>query len=212
MALKYQHLEKIEKNAGLLGVLIAIMVALGGLAEITPIFIKAHAVEPAPGYEPYDPLRLAGKDVYVREGCYLCHSQMIRTLSFETQRYGDYSVAAESVYDRPFQWGSKRTGPDLARIGGKYSDAWQRQHLISPRSLVPESNMPNYPWLEDRQLSESDIQARMRTLRLLGDPYTDAQIAAAPLAVRNKTELDALVAYLQGLGVLNVGHAAKGQP
>ena len=212
MALKYQHLEKIEKNAGLLGVLIAIMVALGGLAEITPIFIKAHAVEPPPGYEPYDPLRLAGKDIYVREGCYLCHSQMIRTLTFETPRYGDYSVAAESVYARPFQWGSKRTGPDLARIGGKYSDAWQRQHVISPRSLVPESNMPNYPWLEDRQLSESDIQARMRTLRLLGDPYTDAQIAAAPLAVRNKTELDALVAYLQGLGVLNVGHAAKGQP
>lgn len=212
MALKYRHLEKIEKNAGLLGAFIAIMVALGGLAEITPIFVKAHAVEPAPGYEPYDPLRLAGKDVYVREGCYLCHSQMIRTLSFETQRYGDYSVAAESVYDRPFQWGSKRTGPDLARIGGKYSDAWQRQHLIAPRSLVPESNMPNYPWLAGRQLSESDMQARMRTLRLLGDPYTDAQIAAAPLAVRNKTELDALVAYLQGLGVLNVDHTAKAQP
>lgn len=212
MALKYKHLEKIEKNAGLLGAFIAIMVALGGLAEITPIFVKAHAVEPAPGYEPYDPLRLAGKDVYVREGCYLCHSQMIRTLSFETQRYGDYSVAAESVYDRPFQWGSKRTGPDLARIGGKYSDAWQRQHLIAPRSLVPQSNMPNYPWLAGRQLSESDMQARMRTLRLLGDPYTDAQIAAAPLAVRNKTELDALVAYLQGLGVLNADHTAKAQP
>jgi cytochrome c oxidase cbb3-type subunit II len=212
MALKDKHLEKIEKNAGLLGAFIAIMVALGGLAEITPIFVKAHAVEPAPGYEPYDPLRLAGKDVYVREGCYLCHSQMIRTLSFETQRYGDYSVAAESVYDRPFQWGSKRTGPDLARIGGKYSDAWQRQHLIAPRSLVPQSNMPNYPWLAGRQLSESDMQARMRTLRLLGDPYTDAQIAAAPLAVRNKTELDALVAYLQGLGVLNADHTAKAQP
>jgi cytochrome c oxidase cbb3-type subunit 2 len=212
MALKYKHLETIEKNAGLLGVLIAIMVAFGGLAEITPIFVKAHAVQPAPGYEPYDALRLAGKDVYVREGCYLCHSQMIRTLSFETQRYGDYSVAAESVYDRPFQWGSKRTGPDLARIGGKYSDAWQRQHLIAPRSLVPESNMPNYPWLADRQLSESDIQDRMRALRLLGDPYTEAQIAAAPLAVRNKTELDALVAYLQGLGVLNVERAAKAQP
>jgi cytochrome c oxidase cbb3-type subunit 2 len=212
MALKYKHLETIEKNAGLLGVLIAIMVAFGGLAEITPIFVKAHAVQPAPGYEPYDALRLAGKDVYVREGCYLCHSQMIRTLSFETQRYGDYSVAAESVYDRPFQWGSKRTGPDLARIGGKYSDAWQRQHLIAPRSLVPESNMPNYPWLADRQLSESDIQDRMRALRLLGDPYTAAQIAAAPLAVRNKTELDALVAYLQGLGVLNVERAAKAQP
>ena len=201
MALKYQHLERIEKNAGLLGVLIAIMVALGGLAEITPIFIKAHAVEPAPGYEPYDPLRLAGKDVYVREGCYLCHSQMIRTLSFETQRYGDYSVAAESVYDRPFQWGSKRTGPDLARIGGKYSDAWQRQHLISPRSLVPESNMPNYGWLAEAQIDRADVQARMRVLRRLGDPYSDADIEAAWAALKDKSELDAIVAYLQGLGV-----------
>ena len=209
MALQYKHLETIEKNAGLLGVLIAIMVAIGGLAEITPIFVKAHTVEPAPGYKPYDPLRLAGKDIYVREGCYLCHSQMIRTLSFETQRYGAYSVASESVYDRPFQWGSKRTGPDLARVGGKYSDAWQRQHLIAPRSLVPQSNMPDYPWLANAQLSETSIQDRMRVLKFLGDPYTDAEIAAAPLAVRNKTELDALVAYLQGLGVLNVDQKAS---
>src|SRR5215510_5453708 len=164
MRLQYKHLEKIEKNAGLLGVFIAIMVALGGLAEITPLFVKAHTIEPAPGYKPYDPLRLAGRDIYVREGCYLCHSQMIRTLSFETQRYGAYSVASESVYDRPFQWGSKRTGPDLARVGGKYSDAWQRQHLIAPRSLVPPSNMPNYPWLADRILSEKSIQDRMRVL------------------------------------------------
>lgn len=210
MPLQYKHLESIEKNAVALGVLIAIMVALGGLAELTPIFVRAHTVQPAPGHKPYDPLRLAGKDVYVREGCYTCHSQMIRTLSFETQRYGDYSVASESVYDRPFQWGSKRTGPDLSRVGGKFSDAWQRQHLLAPRSLVPESNMPNYPWLAKRELSESGIQARMRVLQLLGDPYTDTEIAAAPLAVRNKTELDAIVAYLQGLGVLNTQRADAG--
>ena len=204
MALRYQHFEKIEKHAGLLGVLIAVMVSLGGLAEITPLFIKAHTVEPAPGFKPYDALRLAGKDVYVREGCHNCHSQMIRTLRFETQRYGDYSVASESVYDRPFQWGSKRTGPDLARVGGKYSDEWQRLHLLRPRELVPESNMPGYPWLEHAALDGEDIQARMRTLRFLGDPYTDADIDGAPAAVANKTELDALVAYLQGLGVKNV--------
>ena len=209
MALQYKHLEKIEKNAGLLGVLIVFMLLLGGLSEITPIFVRAHTVTPAPGYKPYDALRLAGRDIYVREGCYLCHSQMIRMLSFETQRYGDYSVASESVYDRPFQWGSKRTGPDLARVGGKYSDEWHRQHLIAPRSLVPESNMPNYPWLARREIGEHDIQARMRVLRVLGDPYTEADIAAAPQAVRNKTELDALVAYLQGLGVLNVDHTTR---
>ena len=204
MALRYEHFEKIEKHAGLLGVLIAVMVSLGGLAEITPLFIKAHTVEPVPGFKPYDALRLAGKDVYVREGCHNCHSQMIRTLRFETQRYGEYSVASESVYDRPFQWGSKRTGPDLARVGGKYSDEWQRLHLLRPRELVPESNMPGYPWLEHEALDGEDIQARMRTLRFLGDPYTDADIDGAPAAVANKTELDALVAYLQGLGVKNV--------
>jgi cytochrome c oxidase cbb3-type subunit 2 len=204
MALRYKHFEAIEKHAGLLGVLIAIMVSIGGLAEITPLFIKAHAVEAPPGFKPYDALRLAGKDVYVREGCHTCHSQMIRTLRFETQRYGDYSVANESVYDRPFQWGSKRTGPDLARVGGKYSDDWQRLHLIDPRKLVPESNMPGYPWLQDRTIDGAGIQARMRALRLLGDPYTDEDIAGAPAAVAGKTELDALVAYLQGLGVKNV--------
>lgn len=204
MALRYKHLEKIEKHAGLLGVMIAIMVSLGGLAEITPLFMKAHMVEAAPGIKPYDALRLAGKDLYVREGCHLCHSQMIRTLRFETQRYGDYSVASESVYDRPFQWGSKRTGPDLARVGGKYSDEWQRLHLIAPRKLVPESNMPNYPWLADRQIDGADVQARMRALQTLGDPYSDEEIAAAPAAVLGKTELDAIVAYLQGLGVRNV--------
>ncbi len=199
----YKHFEVIEKNAGLLGVLIAIMVSLGGLAEITPLFIQAHSVKPPPGVKPYDALRLAGKDLYVREGCYLCHSQMIRALRAETQRYGHYSTAEESVYDRPFQWGSKRTGPDLARVGGKYSDEWQRLHLISARQLVPESNMPNYPWLENAPIDAADIQARMRTLRKLGDPYSDAEIAAAPAALAGKTELDAMVAYLQGLGIRN---------
>ncbi len=204
MALQYKYLEKIEKHAGLLGALIALMVSLGGLAEITPLFIKAHTVEPAPGFKPYDALRLAGKDIYVREGCYACHSQMVRTLRFDTQRYGDFSAASESVYDRPFQWGSKRTGPDLARIGGKYSDDWHRLHLLTPRKVVPESNMPDYPWLADRTIDGDDIQARMRVLKFLGDPYTDEEIAAAPATVRDKTELDALVAYLQGLGVQNV--------
>jgi cytochrome c oxidase cbb3-type subunit II len=201
MAFHLKYWEKVEKHAGVLGVLIAVMVSFGGIAEITPLFIKAHEVKPEPGFKPYDALRLAGKDVYVREGCYLCHSQMIRTLRFETQRYGDFSIAAESVYDRPFQWGSKRTGPDLARIGGKYTDAWQRQHLLAPRSVVPESNMPNYPWLAEALLDAADVQARMRALRSLGDPYADAEIEAAALAVQDKTELDAIVAYLQGLGV-----------
>jgi cytochrome c oxidase cbb3-type subunit II len=198
---KQRPLEKIEKNAAMLGVAIAIMVSIGGLAEITPLFVQAHSVQPAPGVKPYDALRLAGKDVYVREACYQCHSQMVRTLRFETERYGHYSEVSESVYDRPFQWGSKRTGPDLARIGGKYSDAWQRLHLTAPRQLVPESNMPNYPWLEQRKLDYADVMARMRVLRWLGDPYTDQDITAAYEAVKDKTELDALVAYLQGLGM-----------
>ncbi|HEU4781428.1 MAG TPA: cytochrome-c oxidase, cbb3-type subunit II [Steroidobacteraceae bacterium] len=201
MGLKYKHWEKLEKNAGLLGVLIAIMVSFGGLAEIVPLFNDAQTVKPAPGVVPYEPLRLAGRDVYVREGCYLCHSQMIRTLSFETQRYGNFSVAGESVYDRPFQWGSKRTGPDLARVGGKYSDVWHRAHLLAPRDLVPQSNMPKYPWLAEEGIDGANLQARMRALRTLGDPYSDADIAGAADAVLGKTELDALVAYLQGLGV-----------
>lgn len=204
----YRHFEIIEKHAGLLGILTAIMVSLGGLAEITPLFMEAHAIKAPPGVEPYDPLRLAGKDVYVREGCYLCHSQMIRSLRFETQRYGHFSSAAESVYDRPFQWGSKRTGPDLARVGGKYSDQWQRLHLLDPRQVVPESNMPAYTWLASRELDASDIQARMRVLRFLGDPYSDADIASAPAAVAGKTEMDALIAYLQGLGVANQAQPA----
>ena len=203
MAGGYKYFEAIEKNAVLLGILTLVMVSLGGLSEITPLFIQAHEVSPVPGMKPYDPLRLAGKDIYVREGCYLCHSQMIRALRAETQRYGHFSVAAESVYDRPFQWGSKRTGPDLARVGGKYSDAWQRLHLLDPRAFVPESNMPMYPWLKDAKIDGEDIAARMRALRMLSDPYTDADIAAAPQAVAGKSELDALVAYLQGLGVAN---------
>ena len=205
MGLQHKHIEKIEKHAGLLAVLIAIMVSFGGLAEITPLFIKAQTIKPSPGVKPYDPLRLVGRDVYVREGCHACHSQMIRTLRFETQRYGEYSTLGDSVYDRPFQWGSKRTGPDLARVGGKYSDDWQRLHLLAPRKLVPESNMPNYPWLAHAAIDAAGVQARMRSLRTLGDPYSEAEIDAARQAVVGKSELDALVAYLQGLGVSPAG-------
>ena len=198
--------EKIEKNVGLLAVLIAVAVSFGGLAEIVPLMYQAEAIQPLPGVKPYPALQLAGRDVYVREGCYNCHSQMVRTLRFETERYGHYSLAGESVYDRPFQWGSKRTGPDLARVGGRYSDDWHRVHLINPRDVVPESNMPSYSWLAQATLDGVRVQAHMRGLQRLGDPYTDAEIAAAPGAVTGKTELDAVVAYLQGLGK----HAPKG--
>lgn len=200
----YKHFEFIEKHVWSLGIATAIMVSLGGLAEITPLFIEANKLQPAADMKPYDPLRLAGRDVYVREGCYLCHTQMVRTLRFETQRYGAYSTASESAYDRPHQWGSKRTGPDLARVGGKYSDDWQRVHLLDPREVVPESNMPSYRWLALSLVDGQDVQARMRVLRKLGDPYTDEDIKSAPKAVAGRTELDALVAYLQGLGVDNV--------
>ncbi|WP_130618898.1 cytochrome-c oxidase, cbb3-type subunit II [Dyella amyloliquefaciens] len=208
----YKHFEAIEKHAALLGVLTAVMVSIGGLAEITPLFMEAHAVKAPAHVKPYDPLRLAGRDIYVREGCYLCHSQMIRALRAETERYGHYSVAEESVYDRPFQWGSKRTGPDLARVGGKYSDQWHEVHMMNPRQVVPQSNMPGYPWLASAKLDASDIQARMRGLRKLGDPYSDADIAGAPAAVEGKTEMDALVAYLQGLGIKNEPTTADGKP
>lgn len=201
MARPYRYFEKIEKNLGLFGVLMALALTLGGLAEIVPLFYQASTVEPAPGVEPYEPLELAGRDIYVREGCYACHSQQIRRLRAEVQRYGAYSEAGESVYDRPFQWGSKRTGPELARIGGKYSDEWQRAHLLDPQALVPDSNMPAYPWLADAELDGEEIARRMRVLRFLGDPYSDEDIASVPEAVAGKTELDALVAYLQGLGV-----------
>ena len=192
--------EKIEKNIGLMAVLIAVAVSFGGLAEIVPLMFQAEAVKPLPGVKPYPALELAGRDIYIREGCYNCHSQMIRTLRFETERYGHYSLAGEAVYDRPFQWGSKRTGPDLARVGGRYSDDWHRVHLIDPRDVVPESNMPSFPWLADNGVDGVKLQANMRALKRLGDPYTDADIAGAPEAVAGKTELDAVVAYLQGLG------------
>ena len=198
--------EKIEKNVGLMAVLIAVVVSFGGLAEIIPVMYQAEAIEPLPGVEPYPALELAGRDVYVREGCYNCHSQMVRTLRFETERYGHYSLAGESAYDRPHQWGSKRTGPDLARVGGRYSDDWHRVHLVDPRAVVPESNMPSFPWLQENQLDGATIQRHMRALQRLGDPYSDDEVAAAPAAVEGKTELDAVVAYLQGLG----RHAPRG--
>jgi len=198
--------EKIEKNVGLMAVLIAVAVSFGGLAEIVPLMYQAEAIEPSPGVEPYAPLALAGRDIYVREGCYNCHSQMVRTLAFETARYGAFSESGESVYDRPFQWGSKRTGPDLARVGGRYSDDWHRVHLLNPRDVVPESNMPGFPWLAEAAVDGKVVARRMRALQTLGDPYTDAQIAAAPADVAGHSELDALVNYLQGLRK----HAAKG--
>jgi cytochrome c oxidase cbb3-type subunit 2 len=192
--------EKVEKNVGLMGILIAVAISFGGLSQIIPLMFQAEAVEPLPGVKPYPALELAGRDVYVREGCYNCHSQMIRTLRFETERYGHYSLAGESVYDRPFQWGSKRTGPDLARVGGRYSDDWHRVHLINPRDVVPESNMPAYPWLAERPVNPQTLVKHMRTLQTIGDPYTDEEIEGATAAVAGKTELDAVVAYLQGLG------------
>ena len=192
--------EKLETNVGLMAIGIAIVIAIGGLAEIVPLMYQAETIKPLPGVKPYPALELAGRDIYIREGCYNCHSQMVRTLRFETQRYGSYSHAGESVYDRPFQWGSKRTGPDLARVGGRYSDEWHRAHLVNPRDLVPESNMPTYPFLAERALDPAQVQANMRALKTIGDPYTDADIDAAPAALEGKTEMDALIAYLQQLG------------
>ena len=193
--------ETIEKATGLMGVLIVLVVSIGGIAEIVPLMMSGPAMEAAPGVQPYPPLQLAGRDIYIREGCYVCHSQMIRPFRAETERYGHYSVAGEFVYDRPFQWGSKRTGPDLHRVGGRYSDEWHRVHLINPRDVVPESIMPGYPWLEDTDLSGDSIQAKMTALRKLGVPYTDEEIEEAPKALAGKTEMDAMIAYLQGLGI-----------
>lgn len=200
--------ETVEKNVFLMGVLIAVVISIGGLVEIVPLLFQAEAIRPAPGVKPYGALELAGRDVYVREGCYNCHSQMVRTLAFETQRYGPYSLAGESVYDRPFQWGSKRTGPDLARVGGRYSDEWHRVHLRHPRAVVPESNMPAYAFLEQRLVDWRAVEAGMRALRRLGDPYTEADIEGVARAVADKTEMDALIAYLQGLGVRRADDAA----
>ncbi len=192
--------DTIEKSVNLLMVLIVLAVSIGGLVELIPLMVSSETTEPAEGIEPYSPLRLAGRDVYVREGCYVCHSQMIRPFRSETERYGPYTTAGETVYDRPFQFGSKRTGPDLARVGGRYSDEWQRVHLMNPRDVVPESNMPGYPWLADRMVDPDDVTTKLQRLRMVGDPYTDDDIAGAAAAVEGKTELDALVAYLQGLG------------
>jgi cytochrome c oxidase cbb3-type subunit 2 len=192
--------EAVEKKVGLLGVLIALVISVGGLVEIVPLYFQASVTEPAPGIKPYEALRLAGRDVYIREGCYLCHSQMIRPFRSETERYGPYSLPGESVYDHPFQFGSKRTGPDLARVGGRYSDDWHRVHLLNPRDVVPESNMPRFPWLADGKVDGALTVKKMEALRAIGVPYSDADIAGAAAAVEGKSELDALVAYLQGLG------------
>ena len=198
--MKFSH-ESIEKNPWLLIVLVTLVISIGGAVEIIPLFFQRSTTEPVAGLKPYSPLRLVGRDVYVREGCYNCHSQMIRPFRAETERYGHYSVAGEFVYDRPFQWGSKRTGPDLARVGGRYSDEWHRAHLDNPRDLVPESNMPGYPWLARTKLDPQEVMPKMRALRRLAVPYTDDEIAAAPATLAGKTEQDALVAYLQGLGI-----------
>ncbi|TDP74426.1 cytochrome-c oxidase, cbb3-type subunit II [Roseateles toxinivorans] len=192
--------ERIETSNFLMIVLILLTVAVGGIVEIVPLYFQRSTTQAVPGLKPYDALQLAGRDVYIREGCYNCHSQMIRPLRAETLRYGHYSTAGEFVYDHPFQWGSKRTGPDLHRVGGKYSDEWHRIHLLNPRDLVPESNMPAYPWLATNNLVPADMAPKFRALRTLGVPYSDDEIAKAGEAVKGKTELDALIAYLQVMG------------
>jgi cytochrome c oxidase cbb3-type subunit 2 len=191
--------EVVEKRIGLMGALIAIVISIGGLVEIVPLYFQSSVVKAAPGIKPYSALALEGRDIYVREGCYNCHSQMVRTLKGDTDRYGHYSLAGESVYDHPFQFGSKRTGPDLARVGGRYSDEWHRIHLKNPRDVVPESNMPAFPWLETNKLSGEDTATKMRVLRILGAPYSDAEIAAAKEEVKGKSELEAVINYLQGM-------------
>lgn len=192
--------EVVEKNVGLLGVLVAIVISFGGLVEIVPLFFSAEINEPAPGVTPYSALELEGRDIFIREGCYGCHSQMIRPFRSETERYGHYSLAGESVYDHPFQFGSKRTGPDLARVGGRYSDEWHRVHLMNPRDVVPESNMPSYSWLAEATIDSGKTADKMRAMQTLGVPYSEEEIAAAAGQVDGKTEMQALIAYLQGLG------------
>lgn len=191
--------ENIEKKPALLGIMIALVVSIGGLAEIVPLMMSREAVEPAEGTVPYTALQLEGRDIYVREGCYACHSQMVRPFRAETERYGHYSLIGETVYDRPFQFGSKRTGPDIARVGGRYSDEWHRLHLLNPRDLVPESNMPAFPWLAENELDAELTPVKLERMRMLGVPYTDEDIAGAGAAVEGKTEMDALIAYLQGM-------------
>jgi cytochrome c oxidase cbb3-type subunit II len=197
--MKFSH-EWIEKNPWLLIGLVLLVISVGGLVEIVPLFFQKSTTEPVAGLKPYSPLRLVGRDIYIREGCYNCHSQMIRPFRAETERYGHYSVAGEFVYDHPFQWGSKRTGPDLARVGGRYSDEWHRTHLDNPRDLVPESNMPSYPWLAKNRLVPDQVVPKMRAMKRLNVPYTEEDIAQAPAQLTDKTEQDALIAYLQGLG------------
>lgn len=194
--------EAIEKNIGLMIPLIIVAISFGALVEIVPLFFEKKVNEPIKGLKPYSALQLEGRDVYIREGCYTCHSQMIRPFRWETERYGHYSVAGEFVYDHPFQWGSKRTGPDLARVGERYSDAWHRAHLYNPRDVVPESNMPGFPWLFENTIDGDMTVRKMEAMRTLGVPYTDEDIANAKQAVDGKTEIDAVVAYLQGLGTL----------
>jgi cytochrome c oxidase cbb3-type subunit 2 len=197
--MKLTH-DLIERNQALLIVLVVLVIAVGGLVEIVPLSFQKSITEPVAGLKPYGPLELTGRDIYLREGCYNCHSQMVRPFRAEVERYGAYSVAGEFVYDRPFQWGSKRTGPDLHRVGGRYSDEWHRLHLMNPRDLVPESNMPSYRWLAKTGANADDIEAKLVALRRLGVPYADAEIQGARKALENKTEMDALIAYLQGLG------------
>ncbi len=195
--------DQIERNVGLMIILTVLVVSVGGLLEIVPLFFQKSTTEPVPGLKPYDAVQLAGRDIYQREGCYNCHSQMIRPFRAETERYGHYSVAGESVYDHPFQWGSKRTGPDLARVGGRYSDEWHVAHLMQPRDVVPESNMPAYPWLAKRAAKDTvgvDIESKLRGLASVGVPYSDEDIKGAKAAIGDKTEMEVLIAYLQGLG------------
>jgi len=199
--MKFSH-EWIERSPWALIALVLLVVSIGGLVEIVPLFFQKSTTEPVAGLKPYSPLPLMGRDIYIREGCYGCHSQMIRPFRAETERYGHYSVAGEFVYDHPFQWGSKRTGPDLARVGGRYSDEWHRAHLNNPRDLVPESNMPAYPWLATTPIAPGDVAPKMRALKRLGVPYTEEEIKNAPVELEGKTEQDALIAYLQGLGIL----------
>ena len=207
--------ELVEKKIALMGALIAVVISIGGLVEIAPLYMQSSVVEPSPGIKPYSALALEGRDVYVREGCYNCHSQMVRPLPAETERYGHYSIAGEAVYDHPFQFGSKRTGPDLARVGGRYTDEWHRIHLMNPRDVVPESNMPGFPWLAERTIDPAATQAKMQALQKIGVPYTAQEIVDAPEAVRNRSEMEALIAYMQGLKFhgepTDASKSAKGQ-
>ena len=202
--MKFTH-DAIERNVGLLVILTVLVISIGGLVEIVPLFFQKSTTTPVEGLKPYDPVRLSGRDIYIREGCFLCHSQMIRPFRAETERYGSYSVAGEFVYDHPFQWGSKRTGPDLQRVGGRYSDEWHRVHLINPRDVVPDSNMPAFAWLAEKPADAAGVSAKMSALRKVGVPYTDEDIAGASKQVEGKSEMDVLIAYLQGMGLERKG-------